>query len=401
MQLDIKGKYNTAVVMTDAVEQTAVGQIITLCSQEIFKDSQIRIMADCHAGKGCVVGFTATIKDKIIPNLVGVDISCSVSAHKLDASEIDFAKLDSIIREHVPSGMSTRQNISKLIDSKLEQKIKTVCQEIDDTENFGRHMRSVGSLGGGNHFIALEKDEATNTCWLLIHCGSRNFGHKICTYHQDKAGEVHEAKMTELRAKVKDFPNSEKAAYLKSLDSYKLAPDLKYLEGSYLDKYVEHMKVAQEFATKSHEVIAHEICSRMGWKINETIFTNHNYIEFLANKEMIIRKGAVSAKKDEMLIIPLNMKDGSLICRGKGSNFWNNSAPHGAGRVLSRGAAKRELSLEEFKSSMQGIWTSCVSQSTLDEAPLAYKNADIILDAIGDTVEIVAHIVPVYNFKAV
>lgn len=400
MQLDIKGKYNTAVVMTDAVEQTAVGQIITLCSQEIFKDSQIRVMADVHAGKGCVVGFTATIKDKIIPNLVGVDISCSVSAHKLDTKTIDFEKLDATIREHVPSGMSTRQNTSKLINQSLEQKIKTVCQEIDDMENFGRHMRSIGSLGGGNHFISVEKDEATGECWLLVHCGSRNFGYKICTYHQHKAGELHEAKMKELRAKVKDYPNHEKDAYLKLLDVYKLAPDLKYLEGVHLDKYVEHMKVAQEFATVSHKVIAHEICSRMGWTITGNIFTNHNYIEFLDNKEMIIRKGAVSAKKDEMLIIPLNMKDGSLLCRGKGNAFWNNSAPHGAGRVLSRGAAKRELSLEEFKDSMQGIWTSCVGQGTLDEAPLAYKNADIILDTIGDTVDIVTHIVPIYNFKA-
>ena len=398
MKLELKGQYNTAVVMTDAVEQTAVGQIITLCSQEIFKDSKIRVMSDCHAGKGCVVGFTATIKDKAIPNLVGVDISCSVSAYKLHVENIDFAKLDEVIRTHVPSGMSTRQSISKMVSKEFEKKIRTAADEIGDKKSAGRHLMSLGSLGGGNHFIAIEKDE--NNFWLVVHCGSRNFGHKVCKYHQNQATEIHKEMMEERRARVKDYPNNQKEAYLKSLDQYKLAPDLKYLEGKPLDKYIEHMKIAQEFATLNHEIIVHEICSHMGWITSDKIFTNHNYIEFLEDREMVIRKGAVSAKKDEMLIIPLNMRDGSLICKGKGSPDWNFSAPHGAGRVLARGAAKRELSLDEYEETMKDVWSTSVCQGTLDESPMAYKKMDVILDSIGDTVEVIARIIPVYNFKA-
>lgn len=397
--MELKGKYNTAVVMTDFVESDAIGQIIAICSQEMFKESQIRVMPDVHKGKGCVVGFTAKVKDKIVPTLIGVDISCSVSAYKLDAKNIDFDKLDAVIREHVPSGMSFRKNISKLVDNNFAKKIKDVCREIDDLDDYGRHVCSLGSLGGGNHFIEIDKDD--DGFWLLIHCGSRNFGLKICNHHQAQADKAYNERLQSLRDKAEKYPEKERVAYLKSIDDLKLAPDYRYLEGSLLDKYVEHMKVAQEFAALNHKIISHEICSRMGWSVSETISTNHNYLEFVGDREMIIRKGAISAQNGEKLIIPLNMRDGSLICVGKGNPEWNCSAPHGAGRILGRGDAKRQLSLDEFKETMKDVWTTSVCRGTLDESPMAYKDMNLIIEAIGETVDIINRIVPVYNFKAV
>ena len=399
MKLTLNGKYNSAIVMTDFVEQEAIGQIIAICSQDMFKDSRIRVMPDCHKGKGCVVGFTAQVKDKVVPTLIGVDISCSVSAYKLDAKKIDFERLDATIREHVPSGMSFRKNISKMVDQDFSKKIKDVCREIDDLGDFGRHICSLGSLGGGNHFIEIDKEG--DEFWLLIHCGSRNFGLKVCNYHQAQADKAYNERLQALRDKTNDYPERERAAYLRSIDALKLAPDFRYLEGKLLDKYVEHMRVAQEFATLNHKIISHEICSRMSWNVSETIFTNHNYLEFVGEREVIIRKGAVSAKEGEKLIIPLNMRDGSLICVGKGNTDWNCSAPHGAGRILGRGDAKRELSLDDFKETMKDVWTTSVCRGTLDESPMAYKDMNVILDSIGETVDIVGRITPVYNFKAV
>jgi len=399
MKLTLNGKYNTAIVMTDFVEPAAVGQIIALCSQEMFKDSQIRIMPDCHEGKGCIVGFTAQVKDKIVPNLIGVDIACSVSAYKLDAKDIDFAKLDAVIRQHIPSGMSFRKDMSKLVDNDFSNKIKKVCKEIGDLDDFGRHICSLGSLGGGNHFIEIDKQG--DEFWLLIHCGSRNFGLKVCHYHQERADKAYNERLQALRDKASSYSDQERVGYLKSIDALKLPPDFRYLEGELFDKYVEHMTIAQEFATLNHKIIAHEICSRMGWKQVETIFTYHNYLEFVGNREVVVRKGAVSAKNGELLIIPLNMRDGSLICRGKGNPDWNCSAPHGAGRVLGRGDAKRDLSLDDFKETMKDVWTTSVSRGTLDESPMAYKDMSIILDCIGETVDIVGRITPAYNFKAV
>lgn len=395
----LRGKYNTALVMTDFVESMAVGQIIAICSQEMFKDSQIRVMPDCHAGKGCVVGFTAKVQNKMAPNLVGADISCSVSAHKLDAKTIDCEKLDQVIRQFVPSGMAFRKEISKMVDRKMETKIKAVCKEIGDTGELGRHLCSMGSLGGGNHFIEVARDG--DDFWLLIHCGSRNFGQKICHYHQNVADDLYNAKLNGLRSEASQHSAAQQAALLQSLDGLKLAPDFRYLEGTALDNYIDHMLIAQEFATLNHHIIAHEICSRLGWKVTDIIFTNHNYLEFLGGREMVVRKGAVSAKKDELLVIPLNMRDGTLICRGKGNAEWNHSAPHGAGRALARSVAKRELSLEEFKEAMQNVWSSSVCRGTLDESPMAYKDMNLIIGGIGGTVEVLRRIMPVYNYKAV
>ena len=401
MKLEVKGKYNSAIVMTDQIEEECVGQLVTLCSQEIFKDSQIRIMPDCHVGKGCVVGFTASIKDRIIPNLVGVDISCSISTYKLDVKEVDFEQLDNVIRKYVPSGMSIRSTVSKLVSDNLKAKIEKVCQEIGDENGYNRHLKSIGTLGGGNHFLELNKDK-DGYLWLSVHCGSRNFGKKICDFHQDKAIKVYQDRIDAKRVfALSQIPPKERQDWIKNhIDSDKLPPELRYLDGEDLDLYVEHMKVAEEFATVNHQVIVHEICSHMGWNVVDSIFTHHNYIEFLGNREMIIRKGAISAKKGERVIIPLNMKDGSIVGIGKGNEEWNQSAPHGAGRVLSRGKAKSVLSVEEFQDKMKDVWSSCVSESTLDESPMAYKDMNVIIDAIGETVDIVDRIIPIYNFKA-
>lgn len=401
MKLEVKGKYNSAIVMTDQIEEECVSQLVTLCSQEIFKDSQIRIMPDCHAGKGCVVGFTASIKDRIIPNLVGVDISCSISTYKLDVKEVDFEQLDNVIRKYVPSGMSIRSTVSKLVSDNLKAKIEKVCQEIGDENGYNRHLKSIGTLGGGNHFLELNKDK-DGYLWLSVHCGSRNFGKKICDFHQDKAIKVYQDRIDAKRVfALSQIPPKERQDWIKNhIDSDKLPPELRYLDGEDLDLYVEHMKVAEEFATVNHQVIVHEICSHMGWNVVDSIFTHHNYIEFLGNREMIIRKGAISAKKGERVIIPLNMKDGSIVGIGKGNEEWNQSAPHGAGRVLSRGKAKSVLSVEEFQDKMKDVWSSCVSESTLDESPMAYKDMNVIIDAIGETVDIVDRIIPIYNFKA-
>lgn len=401
MKLEVKGKYNSAIVMTDQIEEECVGQLVTLCSQEIFKDSQIRIMPDCHAGKGCVVGFTASIKDRIIPNLVGVDISCSISTYKLDVKEVEFEQLDNVIRKYVPSGMSIRSTVSKLVSDNLKAKIEKVCQEIGDENGYNRHLKSIGTLGGGNHFLELNKDK-DGYLWLSVHCGSRNFGKKICDFHQDKAIKVYQDRIDAKRVfALSQIPPKERQDWIKNhIDSDKLPPELRYLDGEDLDLYVEHMKVAEEFATVNHQVIIHEICSHMDWNVVDSIFTHHNYIEFLGNREMIIRKGAISAKKGERVIIPLNMKDGSIVGIGKGNEEWNQSAPHGAGRVLSRGKAKSVLSVEEFQDKMKDVWSSCVSESTLDESPMAYKDMNVIIDAIGETVDIVDRIIPIYNFKA-
>lgn len=401
MKLEVKGKYNSAIIMTDQIEEECVGQLVTLCSQEIFKDSQIRIMPDCHAGKGCVVGFTASIKDRIIPNLVGVDISCSISTYKLDVKEVEFEQLDNVIRKYVPSGMSIRSTVSKLVSDNLKAKIEKVCQEIGDENGYNRHLKSIGTLGGGNHFLELNKDK-DGYLWLSVHCGSRNFGKKICDFHQDKAIKVYQDRIDAKRVfALSQIPPKERQDWIKNhIDSDKLPPELRYLDGEDLDLYVEHMKVAEEFATVNHQVIVHEICSHMDWNVVDSIFTHHNYIEFLGNREMIIRKGAISAKKGERVIIPLNMKDGSIVGIGKGNEEWNQSAPHGAGRVLSRGKAKSVLSVEEFQDKMKDVWSSCVSESTLDESPMAYKDMNVIIDAIGETVDIVDRIIPIYNFKA-
>lgn len=400
--MKIEGLYNTAISMIDTLEPECVEQIQGICSLEYMKDAKIRIMPDSHAGKGICIGFTAYVNDKICPNFVGVDISCSISTYKLNVKDVDFEKLDKTIRQYVPSGNSVRQTVSELVTEDMKAKVREVSNDMGETQDvYNRHLRSIGTLGSGNHFLELNKDK-DGYLWLSIHCGSRNFGKRICEYHQNAAINSYNARIkAEREYALSQIPPQEREAYLKNnVAKEQLKPDLCYVEGELLDLYIKHMKIAEEFATMNHQVILHEICSHMGWEVVDSIFTHHNYIEFLGGRQMIIRKGAISAKKGERVIIPLNMKDGSIIGVGKGNAEWNESAPHGAGRVLSRAKAKESLSVDQFKEEMNGIWTSCVSENTLDESPMAYKDMSVIMDSIGDSVEILDRIIPIYNFKA-
>lgn len=400
--MKIEGLYNSAICMIDSLEPECIEQIQGICSLEYMKDAKIRIMPDSHAGKGICIGFTAYVNDKICPNFVGVDISCSISTYKLNVKDVDFEKLDKIIRQYVPSGNSVRQMPSELVTEDMKNKVREVVYDIGGTAlDYQRDICSIGTLGGGNHFIEVNRDK-DGYIWLSIHCGSRNLGKRICEYHQNAAINSYNARIkAEREYALSQIPPQEREAYLKNnVAKEQLKPDLCYVEGEALDLYIKHMKIAEEFATMNHQVILHEICSHMGWEVVDLIFTHHNYIEFLGGRQMIIRKGAISAKKGERVIIPLNMKDGSIIGVGKGNAEWNESAPHGAGRVLSRAKAKEELSVDQFKEEMDGIWTSCISENTLDESPMAYKDMSVIMDSIGESVEILDRIIPIYNFKA-
>lgn len=362
---ELRGKYNNAKVFTDRVDNTMNSQIIEFLNQEYSKDSVIRIMPDCHAGKGCVIGTTMTIHGKVNVNMVGVDIGCGMLTIPLVEKEIDFAKLDEVIRKHIPSGASVHQK-EQLCDVPIEQLVATTDLE--------RIRKSVGSLGGGNHFIEIDKDDENNL-YLVIHSGSRSLGTDVVVYHQHKAVE-----------------NLQIAN--ENVDC------MAYLKGSLLEDYLHDMKITQEYAKLNRKVMALAIVENMGFDkscFNNAFETIHNYIDF---KDNVLRKGAVSAHKGEKLLIPMNMRDGSLICVGKGNKDWNCSAPHGAGRMLSRSEAKAKISIEEYKEAMKGIFTTSVSNKTLDESPMVYKPMDEIIANIEPTVDIVKVIKPVYNFKA-
>lgn len=399
--MNIIGQYTTAKVMTDCIEDEAIAQIKQVCDLNIFKDSKICIMPDVHAGKGCTIGFTAKVKGFAIPNLVGVDISCSISTYKLNTKELNFDKLDDIIRNNIGYGMNCRNTISPLVD-KFKDKVYSVCNDINDLSNLEYHLKNIGTIGGGNHFIEVNRDQ-DGYLWLTLHFGSRNFGKKICDFHQNIPFKL--IKEESYQAFLKKLQNTDpkdrqKLVIERKVNAFKNNSDLAYIQDKYLDKYIEHMLIAQEYSELNHKVVLDEILSKLHLTVIDSIFTNHNYIEKLDNGYMMIRKGAISAKKGQRCIIPLNMAEGSLICIGKGNENWNYSAPHGAGRVLSRNKAKSNLSIEEFKEKMTGIYTTCINESTLDESPMAYKDKNIILNSIGETVDIIEQIKPVYNFKA-
>jgi RNA-splicing ligase RtcB len=331
-------------------------------------------MPDCHAGKGSVIGFTATIKDYVIPNIVGVDIGCGIEAYNLGKIQIDFEKLDHHIRKHIPSGFEKRgkklyeiSTLNKLLKANMED----VCE--DTRQNLNDVLLSLGTLGGGNHFIEVDEDVEGNR-WLVVHTGSRNFGKRICEFHQNKAKELMH----------KTFNG----------DAYK---DLEFLPmdmGG--EEYLADMRIAQRYAALNRKSILDFFLRYFDVKPIDYILSVHNYID----DEGMIRKGAISAKNDEKLLIPLNMRDGVIVGRGKGKADWNWSAPHGAGRILSRGQAKRNLVLDEYKKEMEGIYTTSVSMDTIDESPMAYKSKDTILSSIEEEVIVDFVMKPVYNFKA-
>lgn len=406
MMIEINGAYSTAKIFTDNAEETALSQIQQLCSQPFVKDCKIRIMPDVHSGVGCVIGFTANLGEMVIPNIVGVDIGCGMLTVELGNIDIDFEKLDNTVIEYVPSGKNTHEGrvvrFPQLQDLHCYRNLK-------DTK---RLERSIGTLGGGNHFIEVDVDDE-NCKYLVIHTGSRNLGTQVALLYQNMAYDIlcgkdklfetqkkliedykAQGRRSEIQNAIKELKKSFKA---KTTDVPK---ELCYLTGEYRQQYLDDMRICQQFAALNRETIANIILEKMfGKSLSdfEHFQTIHNYIDLESN---IVRKGAVSAKSGEKLLIPINMRDGSLICVGKGNEEWNCSAPHGAGRLMSRTTAFESLSLTEFQKQMQGIYSTSVTEKTLDESPMAYKNKDEIVSNISPTAEIVKTIKPVYNFKA-
>lgn len=395
-------------IFTDNIEHEALNQIYTLVKQPAFSDCKVRIMPDVHAGAGCVIGFTADLGEKVIPNIVGVDIGCGMFTTNLGNIEIDFNELDKVIRRYVPSGRNVHdfentKSVTDIID-------KLYCKE--KLKNVDWLKRSCGTLGGGNHFIEIDEDKKGNK-YLIIHSGSRNVGKQVAEIYQQMAiddisgksnfKEDSEKLISEYKSSGREKEISKAIKTLKlsyEQNTPKIPKELSYLTGERREMYLHDMKLCQEFAVLNRRMIQSIICYYMGWEITketERFQTIHNYIEHETN---IVRKGAISAKAGEKVLIPINMRDGCILGIGKGNEDWNYSAPHGAGRIMSRSKAKEMVSLEEYEKSMSGIFTTSVNVSTIDESPMAYKPIKEIVENIKDTVEIVDIIKPVYNFKA-
>ena len=365
--VELKGKFNTAKVFTDTAEQSAVTQIEHLLNQEFMAGSKIRIMPDAHMGMGCTIGTTMTIIDKIVPNLVGVDIGCGMETAILKDKRIEPVQLDKAIHQYIPAGFNIRKSPHHFADE-IDLYALRCAKHVD----MNRAIHSIGTLGGGNHFIELGKSES-GQLYLVIHSGSRNLGKQVCDHYQNAAADS-------LGRKGKGADRV-----------------LAYLEGSLFDDYIHDMGIVQRYADLNRKAIIKELEKRVKFKIVEQFTTVHNYIDL---DNMILRKGAISAQKGERVLIPMNMRDGSLVCIGKGNEDWNYSAPHGAGRLMSRTVAKQSITLSQFEKSMKGIYSSTVNKSTIDEAPSAYKPMDEIISNIGDTADIAEKIKPLYNFKA-
>lgn len=371
--LVINGKFNSAVIFTENIDPGAIKQVEILCNQEFVKGSKIRIMPDVHSGVGCTIGTTMTINDIVVPNLVGVDIGCGIEVVRIENQSIELQKLDKMIYERIPCGFGIRNKEHKFIG--LIDLNKLICS---NKVNLTRAKRSIGTLGGGNHFIEVNRDSSGNL-FVVVHSGSRHLGHEVARFYQEEAFK-----------------------YLKRTSNFQfgnqnIPKSLAYLEGELFQDYLHDMKIIQHFADLNRKAIIQELVKGMKLEVTEQFTTVHNYID---TNNMILRKGAVSAQKGEQLLIPINMRDGSLICIGKGNANWNYSAPHGAGRLMSRTQAKNSFTLNQYKNEMEGIFTTSVSKETLDECPQAYKPMKEIVNNIRDTVDIVERIVPIYNFKA-
>lgn len=399
--LEIKGKVNTAICYATVIEEEAIEQIRRMCDYEFTAGSKVRIMPDVHAGKGCTIGTTMTVIDKAVPNVVGVDIGCGMYTVNLGNIEIDFEKLDEACH-FVPSGMNVWQGRQEHFD--LQQ--LRCFRELKDSK---RLERSLGSLGGGNHFIEVDK-AADGTMYLVIHTGSRNLGKQVAEIYQRLAVDLNrgmedyfeqrdeiirtykeQGRRSEIQAALKEI------AWKKANGPTSIPEDLCYLHGRYFEDYLADIEICQQFAKRNRELIAEIILDRCGLTAADAFHTIHNYID---TSEMILRKGAIAAHTGEKVLIPINMRDGSVLAVGKGNPEWNYSAPHGAGRVMSRAGARKSLSLEEYKKEMEGIYTTSVNEDTLDEAPMAYKSLNNIIDVIGKSVDVIEVLKPIYNFKA-
>lgn len=365
----VNGIYASAKIFTDTIEDYALAQIRMLCDNEAFCDSKIRIMPDVHPGKVGTIGFTATVGKRILPNVVGVDIGCGITMAKLKQKRVEFQKMDSVIRETIPAGSRTRNKAHRFSDGFDFDRLN--CRKAIHKE---KAIRSLGSLGGGNHFIELDQDRQGGL-YVVIHSGSRHLGTEVTEYYLREGQKRLKSKGEEI--------------------SYELT----YLEGDLRDAYLEDLQVVQEFAALNRETMLDELVKGMKWKVTETFSSVHNYVD-LSGSMPIMRKGAVSAQKGENVIIPVNMRDGVILGEGLGNADWNYSAPHGAGRILKREDVKHNYTVSEFKKEMKGIYSSCIGADTLDEAPFAYRRIEEIRETIGDNVEIKEILKPVYNYKA-
>ncbi len=395
--IEVKGEYNTALIYTDNVDENALKDIKAVCDFELFKKSKIRIMPDVHAGLGCTIGTTMTIVDKIVPNFVGVDIGCGMEVSKLSNKEIDFVALDRWIRKKIPSGRSIRSS-----HHEYEGLIDLTKLNCKNHVSIDRARYSIGTLGGGNHFIEVDKDEEGNL-YLVVHSGSRHLGTQVADYYQKEAyRRIKDKAEVNIKNQIRKLRQSgasdaEILAAKDDLERNIPKKDFAYVEDDLMKEYLFDMHLTQQFATINRKAMVDVIVQGLGLDVVEQFTTIHNYVD---TDEMMLRKGAVSAKKGEKLLIPINMRDGCLICIGKGNKDWNQSAPHGAGRVLSRRRAMDSLCMQEYRASMEGIYTTSISKATLDEAPSAYKPIEEIMENIGDTVEIIKVIKPLYNYKS-
>lgn len=385
-------------IFAQTIEAEAKKQIENMAASEAYRDCQIRIMPDCHAGKGCTIGTVIETRGKVVPNTVGVDIGCGMLVWDLGFANIDMTILDRIINDNIPSGFNVHEkSLSSALVSLMHNEIQEFLPSWEQYFDLDYVLRSLGTLGGGNHFIEVDVDDEGRN-YLVVHSGSRNLGVKICQHFQQLASrqcdnsEERERIISELKAQGRQSEINDALRRLKPVPK-----DMAYLSGPMLGDYHDAMRLCQHYADLNRFLMAQTIIKGLELKSTGRVFTTmHNYIDTFG----IIRKGAVSAKKGEPLIIPLNMRDGSLLCTGKGNDDWLCSAPHGAGRLMSRAKAKETLSMDEYSKEMQGIYSTSVCESTIDESPMAYKSAEEIESLIGDTVEIVRRIKPIYNFKA-
>ena len=397
--IEIQGKYNSAKIFTEVVDDASLAQVKLLCDQSFTAGSRIRLMPDIHAGAGCTIGTTMTITDRVVPNLVGVDIGCGMETVRLRETRLELQKLDKLIQAQIPSGFDIRATPHPYLEQ-IDLSSLCCARHVD----LRRAERSIGTLGGGNHFIEVDRDEE-GALYLVVHSGSRHLGVEVAKYYQeagykalsspDKADV--DALIARLKEEGREQDIQQELSRLKASASTDIPRALAYVSGELFTQYIHDMKLVQQFAALNRQAMVREIVRGMKLHIEEQFTTIHNYID---TDQMILRKGAVSAAAGEQLLIPINMRDGSLLCRGKGNPDWNFSAPHGAGRLMSRAQARQSFTVSAFKKEMADVYTTTVGKATLDECPMAYKDMKDILDNIGPTAEVEKIIRPIYNFKA-
>ena len=397
--IEIRGKYNEAKIFADVVDSASIAQVQELCNQEFTAGSRIRLMPDIHAGAGCTIGTTMTIADRVVPNLVGVDIGCGMETVRIREGRLELQKLDKLIQEKIPSGFAIRDSAHPYL-SQIDLSELCCARHVD----LLRAERSIGTLGGGNHFLEVDRDDDGNL-YLVVHSGSRHLGVEVASHYQqagykalNRADDASvEALVARMKAEGREKEIPKEIKRLKNARQTRIPKALAYVSGDLFAQYIHDMRIVQRFAMLNRQAMVDVIVKGMKLHVEDQFSTIHNYIDTDAR---ILRKGAVSAKAGERLLIPINMRDGSLLCVGKGNADWNFSAPHGAGRLMSRADARQSFTVSAFKKQMAGVYTTSVSKATLDECPMAYKGMEDILNQIGPTAEVEKILRPIYNFKA-